>query len=387
MVLSLRIFQDEGLYLFSPRVALTVGGVAGHVYVLQDRSEPYPIANPIIAIVAGGALLLTEADVSDWARTGNDDPIPADKLTLAPAGDGDGDGDGGGVEAGVDPVAREAAEQARALAVGAGAEAAAAEAAAAAAQSTADAATTVGEARALIAEWARTDNRDKIPIEKLPDGLVTPRVTISTAEPADADPLDIWIQDQAVPGAGHRITVYERSSTAWRQEFTWTTSPAGAAEILAAVVAVVEPWAQVGDATPIPAGKLVNAPGGGGAPTYTELSQTSLSGTGYTLSTAHANVVAQALIDGTGSYRALILELRDFNRHHNIERILLGTRNYTEGTAWQWYESYVNNSTGALFGIGLAIRRNAGSDATVTLHPLAGGTIDSGTVLLIHGEE
>ena len=66
--------------LFNPRVALTIGGVAGGMSTCCQVPdyEPYPPEqeNPIIAIVAGGALLLTEADVSDWARTGDADSDP-----------------------------------------------------------------------------------------------------------------------------------------------------------------------------------------------------------------------------------------------------------------------------------------------------------------------
>ena len=106
-VVSVRIFDaDDGLQYFDPRAALTVDGVAGHVYVLSFRVAAFPEGqeNIIVAKLGGGALLLTDDDVPDWARTGDDTPIPGDKLVNAPGGGG-----------GVDQTARDTATAAVSL--------------------------------------------------------------------------------------------------------------------------------------------------------------------------------------------------------------------------------------------------------------------------------
>ena len=93
------------------------------------------------------------------------------------------------------------------------------------------------------------------------------RVTVGTASPPDPIVDDVWIQDISnSPAPGHTVTVYERGSTAWREEFSWNTgasTPYTEAEALAAARTVVVDWAETDNALPIPAAKLVNAPGGG----------------------------------------------------------------------------------------------------------------------------
>ena len=77
-VVALQIFSDEGLEYFPTRTALNVDGVAGFVYVLSYRSfAPTPGQENLIKVtLGGGPVILTEGDVPDWARTGDDTPDP-----------------------------------------------------------------------------------------------------------------------------------------------------------------------------------------------------------------------------------------------------------------------------------------------------------------------
>ena len=96
--------------------------------------------------------------IAEWARNGNTDQIPADKLANA----------GGAAH---DQVARDAAAAAQSDADAAGSAAMSAAGAAAVAQGTADARTTVSEARdaarEVASDWAEDGNTDPIPADKL----------------------------------------------------------------------------------------------------------------------------------------------------------------------------------------------------------------------------
>ena len=199
-VVALTIFSDDGLYLFPTREALTVDGVPGYVYVLSFRSAPAPEGqeNLVIVELGGGALLLTDADVPDWARTGDDTPIPAPKLTLAPGG-----GDGGD---GVDQVARAAAMAAGAAAMGA--------------QDTADAnaATLDTKAAAAGLDNVTMDGPQAAAFRallNLPDGQT---VSVGGTAPTDPAAGDLWIADLH----NDIVVIRERVGTAWVDRLTLT---------------------------------------------------------------------------------------------------------------------------------------------------------------------
>ena len=60
---------------------LTIDGEVGTVYISTFRLSP--LAGSIFRAVLPGALILTDDAVEDWAKTSDDTPIPADKLSLA----------------------------------------------------------------------------------------------------------------------------------------------------------------------------------------------------------------------------------------------------------------------------------------------------------------
>ena len=120
--------------------------------------------------------------------------------------------------------------------------------------------------------------------------------------------------------------------------------------------------------------------------TFTSLGAVSMSGGSYTAAATIATATANALIDDTGGYNALVVVLEDFNRHQNTWRLPLGFEDYAEGVNHQFYNTYVNNGTGAVHGMVFNVLRNTGAAATVTLGILGGGSFDAGTVLNIYGE-
>ena len=73
------------------KLPLTVEGVAGHYYPSAIRFRNNPGVRWRLFI--RGAQVLTGDDVEAWARAGNTDAIPADKLTNAPAAGGGGGGE------------------------------------------------------------------------------------------------------------------------------------------------------------------------------------------------------------------------------------------------------------------------------------------------------
>ena len=79
------------LSYFDPPVPLTTDFGAGQLFVSTIRQFK-PVDDTFISFIFGdGPLVASLADVYDWAETDNTDPIPADKLTLAPDGGGTGD--------------------------------------------------------------------------------------------------------------------------------------------------------------------------------------------------------------------------------------------------------------------------------------------------------
>ena len=252
--------------------------------------------------------------------------------------------------------------------------------AASAAQAAADTKLTETEVDARVVagveSWAHEGDTSLIPTDK----FTTPRyIYIQTSAPTGSTfPVGaLWIQDIV----GQPLKLHEWNGSQWLLDFTFpatlTTTDVNNA---------IQSWARAGNTDRIPSDKLPENIGGGGALTYTELSSTALSSGSYTLSAAHATAVANELIDGTNSYRALIVAFEDFARHQNNWRIPLGLENYAEGVMHEFYHAYVNNSTGAVHGVNLAIRRNTGAQATAGLTVLASGTIDAGTNMRILGE-
>ena len=121
-----------------------------------------------------------------------------------------------------------------------------------------------------------------------------------------------------------------------------------------------------------------------GPSTFTQLASATLSAGGYSFP---AVTVANALIDGAGNYKALLIHLEDFSRHQNNWRIPLGVENYGEGVDHEFYHAYVNNGSGAIGGMNLAIRRNTGATPTATLFIVTTGVaFDAGTNAKIYGE-
>ena len=197
-VVSVRIFDaDDGLQYFDPRAALTVDGVAGYVRALSFRVGAFPEGqeNIIVAKLGGGALLLTDDDVPDWARTGDDTPIPGDKLVNAPGGGG-----------GVDQTARDTATAAGVAAMSAGA-------AAEAAQATADT-----KAAADGLEGVTMDGPQAAAFRallNLPDGQT---VSVGGTAPTDPAAGDLWIADLH----NDIVIIRERVGTAWADRLTLT---------------------------------------------------------------------------------------------------------------------------------------------------------------------
>ena len=73
---------------FRTPAALEVDGASGHVYASTARLAH--ATTRTLSVRIPGDEILGESDVAAWALTGNTDPIPAEKLTNAPAGGGGG---------------------------------------------------------------------------------------------------------------------------------------------------------------------------------------------------------------------------------------------------------------------------------------------------------
>ena len=201
--------------------AYVYDGAPGTVWVSNQRLSA-SLANFTVSAIVQGALILTGADVFDWAETGNEDPIPASKLAEA-----------GGAAA--DQTARDAA---------------------AAAQATADAAQTEAEVQALVSagveDWAEDGNADPIPAAKLANA------------PGGGTPYVLPAAAPGVRGGVQAVTSAIVDTGTSTGIFGWAI-----AHVRRVVNAIVPTWARTGDATPIPAAKLTEAPGGGFAPTIT----------------------------------------------------------------------------------------------------------------------
>ena len=144
-VADVRLSGGGGTLLSSgqPLAPYEYDGDAGTMWVSNQPLSPALSAYSISAVVAG-ALILTEADVEDWARAGNSDEIPASRLPAGMGGDG------------TDEAARAAAAAAQADADSAQAAADAAQATATQALSDASSANTAAAAAASAAEAAQT---------------------------------------------------------------------------------------------------------------------------------------------------------------------------------------------------------------------------------------
>ena len=174
------LFTQDVTSLFSVGAPLTVDSVAGTFWSFSITLNVNGIGQTY-DVISPGPLLLTTGDVEDWAKDGNSEAIPADKLTNAPSGSA------------IDTTARTTAAEARSLATAASTAATAASTAATAAstaataakttadaaKTTADAATTETEAKGFIADWAETANTEIIPSNKLPSSS-SGRVTYIT---------------------------------------------------------------------------------------------------------------------------------------------------------------------------------------------------------------
>ena len=83
----IRFEADDVTDSFGMPMALEVNGTAGHYHVTRERVTHDTTRR--LSIQLPGDMILGESDVAAWARTGDDTPIPADKLP-APAGGGGG---------------------------------------------------------------------------------------------------------------------------------------------------------------------------------------------------------------------------------------------------------------------------------------------------------
>ena len=168
-----------------------------------------------VAIGGGNAgdgldVAAVDARIANWAAAGNDDAIPAEKLTNAPAGN---PGDG------LDVVAVDA------------------------------------RVSAGVLDWAEDGNTDTIPDAKIPAGIARdsaiPEIPAAYTLPAAASGTRGGVQ------AVTNTIIDAGSSTGI---FGWAIS-----HVKRVVNAIVPAWAREGNTDAIPAGKLTNAPGGSGS--------------------------------------------------------------------------------------------------------------------------
>ena len=183
-----------------PLASYEYDGDAGTMWVSNQPLSPALSAYSISAVVAG-ALILTEADVEDWARAGNSDEIPAAKLPAGMGGDG------------TDATARAAAAAAQADADSAQAAADAAQATATQALSDASSANTAAAAAASAAEAAQTTADGAAEFAALAgsgiDGhtiLITANRASAAAAQADADAAQAAAEASAAAAAAAQAT-------------------------------------------------------------------------------------------------------------------------------------------------------------------------------------
>ena len=198
----MRLSGGGGTLLSSgqPLAPYEYDGDAGTMWVSNQPLSPALSAYSISAVVAG-ALILTEADVEDWARAGNSDEIPAAKLPAGMGGDG------------TDATARAAAAAAQADADSAQAAADAAQATATQALSDASSANTAAAAAASAAEAAQTTADGAAEFAALAgsgiDGhtiLITANRASAAAAQADADAAQAAAEASAAAAAAAQAT-------------------------------------------------------------------------------------------------------------------------------------------------------------------------------------